>query len=253
MEARHILGVRVDATSYGAVARDVIEWAKERQSRYISIATVNNIMRAYDDVNFHRVMREADIVTSDGMPLVWGLRMLGVASASRVYGPELTTAVLREAENAGLPVALYGGTPAGLQAFTGFVRRQYPRVNIVYSNSPPFRSLDDREMGAVTDQINVSGAALVFVGLSTPKQECWMARQKGRLMAPMLGIGAAFDFLGGLKPQAPRWMRDTGLEWLFRLITEPRRLWRRYLKDNPRFVVLFVFQILHLRKFLQVE
>jgi N-acetylglucosaminyldiphosphoundecaprenol N-acetyl-beta-D-mannosaminyltransferase len=244
MESANILGIRVDATTYDDALSRIIAWARAHESRYVSIATVNNVMQAYDNQDFARMMLGADLVTSDGMPLVWALRLLGIPDASRVYGPDLTPLILRAAESERLPVAFYGGTNDALDRLLTVVRVRFPRLKIAYAYSPPFRPPTPQEHRQTARDINASGAGIVLVGLSTPKQERWMAAQKGRLHAPMIGVGAAFDFLAGMKPQAPRWMMRIGMEWFFRLATEPSRLWKRYLKQNPRFIVLFILQLL---------
>ena len=245
--SRRILGMRVDRTSYQDAAERVLAWARDRQSRYVCVATVNNIMEAYDSGEFGRIMNQADLVTPDGMPLVWGLKLLGACEATRVYGPDLTPVVLRAAERAGVPVGFYGASPGTLERLFAVVRRRYPALEVAYAFAPPFRPLAPTEDAAVTGRIRNSGARILFVGLSTPKQERWMSAHRGRVPAVMLGVGAAFDFLAGVKPQAPLWMRDSGLEWLFRLACEPRRLGQRYLKHNPRFAALFALQLLEQR------
>jgi len=249
VESRSILGMRADATSYPAASSRILSWAAARQSRYVAVATVNNVMEAYDSPAFRGIMNAADLVAPDGMPLVWGLRLLGIRKAARVYGPDLTPCVLAEAERGRIPVGFYGATDPVLERLLGSVRSRYPSLQIAYAWAPPFRALSAEEDRAATARINASGARILFVGLSTPKQERWMAAHRGRVEAVMLGVGAAFDFLAGVKRQAPRWMRRAGLEWLFRLGSEPRRLARRYLKHNPRFLVLFLAQLCGLREF----
>lgn len=248
MPPRHIIGTRVNPTCHREVAASVVQWALAGESRYVSVASVNNVMEAYDSPAFQRVMNEADLVTPDGMPLVWGLRALGERHATRVYGPDLTPVVLDAAARHCIPVGFYGGNTETLDKLLSTVKARFPTLDVAYSFSPPFRPLTDEEDLRVTGDINQSGARILFVGLNTPKQDWWMARHRGRVRAVMLGVGAAFDFLAGAKPQAPRWMMRIGLEWLFRLATEPRRLWKRYLKHNPRFVVLFGLQLLGSRR-----
>jgi N-acetylglucosaminyldiphosphoundecaprenol N-acetyl-beta-D-mannosaminyltransferase len=252
-EAVHILGMRVDATDYRHAAAIVRGWAEREESKYVCVATVNNVMEAHDSADFRCVMNDADLVTPDGMPLVWGLRLLGCKNASRVYGPDLTPVLLEMAASSGLPVGFFGGSPATLHRLWEVVASRFPRVSVAYSFSPPFQPLMADEDRRVVEEINRSGARILFVGLNTPKQDYWMAAHKGRINAVMIGVGAAFDFLAGTKPQAPRWMMKIGMEWLFRLMTEPRRLWKRYLKHNPRFVALFVAQLLGLKNFPSVE
>jgi N-acetylglucosaminyldiphosphoundecaprenol N-acetyl-beta-D-mannosaminyltransferase len=241
--SRFILGMRVDATTYPDASRRILDWAREGRSRYVCVATVNNVMESHDHPSFRRVMNEADLVTADGMPLVWALRLLGVGHAERVYGPELTPVILRRAEADGIPVGFYGGAPAALAELEAWVQSRFPRLQVVYRYSPPFRPLSSEEDERIVAEIAASGARLVLVGLGCPKQERWMAAHRGSVPAVMVGIGAAFDFLTGRKRRAPRLMQRMGLEWLFRMITEPRRLWRRYLHHNPRFLALFGMQV----------
>jgi len=249
LDSRFVLGMRVDATTYEDAAARILDWARRAESRYVCVATVNNVMEAHHSPEFRSIMDAADLVTPDGMPLVWGLRLLGHRSASRVYGPDLTPVVLDMAEREAIPVAFYGASPGVLDRLIASVRDRFPNLGIAYAWSPPFRPLSAEEDITVVQAINSSGARILFIGMSAPKQDRWMASHKGRVQAVMLGVGAAFDFLAGVKPQAPRWMMAAGFEWLFRLATEPRRLWRRYLRQNPRFMVLFAMQLLHLRRF----
>jgi N-acetylglucosaminyldiphosphoundecaprenol N-acetyl-beta-D-mannosaminyltransferase len=235
--------MRVDATAYDDAVSRILEWGGERRGRYICVATVHMVMEGYDDRNFQRIVNEADLVTPDGMPLVWALRLLGVAGATRVYGPDLLPAVCQEAAERGVPVGFYGGTPEVLQRMVAEVRRRWPSLPIGYTWSPPFRRLTPDEDAEVVARINESGVRLLFVGLGCPKQERWMAEHRGRSTVVMVGVGAAFDFLAGTKQQAPRFLQRIGLEWFFRLATEPSRLWRRYLYHNPRYLGLFARQL----------
>jgi N-acetylglucosaminyldiphosphoundecaprenol N-acetyl-beta-D-mannosaminyltransferase len=244
-EAAHILGMKVNVTSYTRASSTIRDWAEQGTSKYVCIASVNNVMESYDSPQFQRVMNEADLVTPDGMPVVWGLRLLGNEDATRVYGPDLTPVLLEMAASSGLPVAFYGGAPKVLERLLEVVTARFAGLRVAYSWSPPFRALTPEEDARIVSDINQSGARILFIGLNTPKQDYWMAAHRGRIQAVMVGVGAAFDFLAGSKPQAPRWMMPLGLEWLFRLATEPRRLWKRYLKHNPRYVVLLVFQWLN--------
>ena len=246
LESRYILEMRVDATSYSDAVKRVLGWARNGESRYVCCANVHSVMESFDSAEFRRCMNGADLVTSDGVPLVWALRRLGVAAASRVYGPDLMPAVLRAADGEGLRVGYYGGNIEALKRLTELTNRQYPGL-IGYSFSPPFRDLTPDEDQMVVDRINASGVHILFVGLGCPKQEKWMAAHKDRVRAVMLGVGAAFDFLTGMKAQAPSWLQAAGLEWMFRLAVEPNRLWRRYLKNNPRFVALFAAQLMTAR------
>ena len=239
-----VLGTRIEPTSYDQATRAVIEWAASALSKYVCLATVSQVMEGHDAPELQAVMNEADMVTPDGMPLVWALRLLGRADATRVYGPDLTPIILERAGMEGLPVGFYGGSPDVLNRFIHRMTQRFAKLQVVYAYSPPFRALTPEEDQRAVQEINTSGARILFVGLGNPKQEFWMAAHRGRVQTVMLGVGAAFDFLAGAKPQAPRWMMRIGLEWLFRLATEPRRLWKRYLKHNPRFIVLFANQLL---------
>jgi N-acetylglucosaminyldiphosphoundecaprenol N-acetyl-beta-D-mannosaminyltransferase len=240
--------MRVDATSYGHAAREILRWARNGESRYVCVATVNNVIEAYDDPDYGAIMEAADLVTPDGMPLVWGLRLLGVATATRVYGPDLTPVVCQLAADHGVPVGLYGGSQDVLEALTARLEQRFPGLKLAYRASPPFRPPTAGEERRTLEDLERSGARILFVGLGTPKQERWMAAHRREVNAVMLGVGAAFDFLAGRKRQAPRLLQRLGLEWLYRLVHEPRRLWRRYLYRNPRFVVLFTAQLLRERR-----
>jgi N-acetylglucosaminyldiphosphoundecaprenol N-acetyl-beta-D-mannosaminyltransferase len=245
--ARRILGMRVDATSYAHAAQEILRWARQGEPRYVCVATVNNVIEARDNPDYGAAMEAADLVTPDGMPLVWGLRLLGVADATRVYGPDLTPVVCHLAAGQGIPVGFYGGSEAVLETLTAKLARRFPGLQIAYASSPPFRPLTPDEKRRTIEDLNRSGVRILFVGLGAPKQERWMAAHKHEVNAVMLGVGAAFDFLAGRKRQAPRLVQRLGLEWLYRLVHEPRRLWRRYLYRNPRFVVLFAAQLLRER------
>jgi N-acetylglucosaminyldiphosphoundecaprenol N-acetyl-beta-D-mannosaminyltransferase len=243
LQSRRILRTRVDATSYRHATDQVLDWAAAGESRYVCVATVNNLIEGCDDPGYNAIMEAADLVTPDGMPLVWGLRLLGVPGASRVYGPDLTPLVCQEAARRGIPVGFYGGRDDVLDDLAAALAGRFPGLRIVYRWSPPFRALTAEEEARVRDDLRRSGARVLFVGLGTPKQERWMADHKD-LPLVMLGVGAAFDFLSGRKRQAPPALQRLGLEWLYRLVHEPRRLWRRYLYRNPRFVALFAAQLL---------
>ena len=246
--SRGVLGVRVDSTTYQGASELIASWASARQSRYVCVANVNNVMEAHDDPAYMAVMNDADLVTSDGMPLVWALRMQGIDGAERVYGPTLTAEFCAEAERRDISVGFFGGSPEVLSAMIDQIKTRWPRLRIAYQESPPFRPLSAEEDAAVISAINASGAQVLFVGLGAPKQERWMAEHVGSVRAVMVGVGAAFDYLAGAKRQAPMLAQRAGFEWLFRLATEPKRLWKRYAKHNPRFVFLFTRQLIQRRR-----
>ena len=244
LEHRYILGLRVDASSYEDSTHRILNWARVGESCYVCAANVHMIMETYDAPAFARVVNNAALVTPDGMPLVWALQTLGIKNASQVKGPTLTLHVCQAAAQTGIPVALYGGTPESLAAFAASLHQRFPGIQIVCQISPPFRPLTSKEDAAYTEQIVDSGARILLVGIGCPKQELWMAAHKDRIPAVMLGVGAAFDFHSGRVKQAPSWMEQMGLEWLFRMLMEPKRLWKRYFKHNPRFLLFFPLQCL---------
>jgi N-acetylglucosaminyldiphosphoundecaprenol N-acetyl-beta-D-mannosaminyltransferase len=214
-----------------------------RSRGYVTAAAVHLVMVAQEDEETRDAVLGATLAVPDGQPLVWALRALG-NGANRVYGPDLMAAYCERSASTGTRMFLYGGRNQGaLIQLALNLRQRYPGLKIVGGYSPPYRALTGEEEDWVTSEINRSKADVVWVGTGQPKQEKWMARMRDRLDAPLLvGVGAAFDFHAGLVPQAPEWMQGLGLEWTFRLAQEPRRLWRRYARYNPRFVVGFLRQ-----------
>jgi N-acetylglucosaminyldiphosphoundecaprenol N-acetyl-beta-D-mannosaminyltransferase len=240
---RYVLGMRVDNTSYEDASQRVVRWAREGQSSYVCVANVHMVMEAFDSPKFRGVVNDADLSTPDGRPLVWALKMLGSRNASQVRGADLVMNVAERAAREDVPVGLYGGTPESLAEFVQVLHWRFPGIEVPCIIAPPFRPLTSEEDRAITKEIAASGARILFVGIGCPKQERWMAAHRGAFPAVMLGVGAAFDFHTGRVRQAPRWMQAAGLEWLFRLMMDPRRLWRRYVKHNPRFLALFLQQL----------
>jgi len=243
LDSRTILGMRVHATSYPDAVRRIATWAAARESRYVCEAPVHMVMESYDSSEYRGVINGADLVTPGGMPIVWMMRLLGVRGQPRVYGPAMTLKVCEHAARTGIKVGFYGGTEKSLAALLAAVERDYPGIEVAYSYSPPFRQLTPEEDASVRAAIEKSGVQVLFVGLGCPKQERWMAAHRPGVRAVMMGVGAAFDFISGEKRQAPLWMQSIGTEWLFRLCTEPRRLWFRYFWHNPRFVALAMLQL----------
>ncbi|MEM9219736.1 MAG: WecB/TagA/CpsF family glycosyltransferase [Cyanobacteria bacterium P01_F01_bin.150] len=242
LEHRYVIRMRVDATSYQDASARIIHWAREHKNVYVCAANVHMDMETWDSDEFANVVNNAALVTPDGMPLVWALKALGVSDASRVYGPTLTLHVCEAAALEGVPIALYGGTPESLEAFSSFLEEKYTGINIACRISPPFRPLTKDEDEEYTKQIIDSGAQILFVGIGCPKQEYWMFSHQKRIPAVMLGVGAAFDFHSGRVQQAPPLLQKLGLEWAFRFAMEPGRLWKRYVYNNPRFIILFLLQ-----------
>jgi len=244
LQQRYVLGQRLDATDYADATARVVDWARRGESRYVCLSNVHMVMQGWDNPNFRQIINAADLITTDGVPLVWCLRALGVPLAVRVYGPDLTLHVCAAAAQQQLAIGLYGGTAQSLKEFAAMLQSRFPAIEIACSIAPPFRPLTAAEDLAYTKQLTKSGARILFVGIGCPKQEIWMSEHRGRLNMPMLGVGAAFDFHAGRVKQAPAWLQGIGLEWLFRLLVEPRRLWRRYAWHNPRFVLFFIEQLL---------
>ena len=231
-----ILGVPVHVGSYDLVTQVVMGWCRQNRGRYVVAANVYTITQACDWTSFADVVRGADLVVPDGMPLVWLQRLHGYSHASRVYGPSLMLHLCAAAEETGVPIALYGGRSENLPKLESVLRTRFPKLNIACAISPPFRELMPEEDKEILRRLRESGAQIFFVGIGSPKQEQWMAQHVQHLSGVMLGVGAAFDFFSGAVKQAPAMLQNLGLEWLFRLLVEPRRLWRRYLIHNPRFV-----------------
>lgn len=239
---KYILKTQVNVTSYEDSSDRVVAWARACRSCYVCAANVHMVMEAYDSHSFKDVLDHADLVTPDGMPLVWGMRLFGVSNQTRVCGPELTLKICSKAASSGIIIGLYGSSAEVLESLKAKLLVRFPLLKIGYSYSPPFRPLTSSEDAQIVNDINNAGVRILFVGLGCPKQEAWMANHKGRINAVMIGVGAAFDFHAGRIKQAPRIMQKLGLEWFFRLCMEPQRLWLRYLKHNPRFLILFLVQ-----------
>jgi len=246
----NILGVGVSAITLPQAVSIIQEWIAAQAMQYVCVTGVHGVMESQHDRELRRIHNEAGLVTPDGMPLVWISRLKGRSQVERVYGPDLMLAVCEVSERKGYRHFLYGGGEGVAERLASRLKQRFPGLVIAGTFYPPFRPLEPLEDAEIVRRINDTSPDIVWIGLSTPKQERWMRAHVGRLTAPVLvGVGAAFDFHAGLKPQAPRWMQRAGLEWLFRLAAEPRRLWRRYLFNNPRFVFLVVLQMLGLRRY----
>jgi N-acetylglucosaminyldiphosphoundecaprenol N-acetyl-beta-D-mannosaminyltransferase len=245
-----VLGVPLALTDYERTM-DWIDATIETGGRsYVCVAATHTVVACQDDPELRAAVHGAALVVPDGQPVVWAMNALGHDLTSRVYGPDLMAKYCERAALAGTRMFLYGGRNQGaLVQLALNLRRRYPGIQVVGGYSPPFRPLSDEEREAVAAEINHARPDVVWVGIGVPKQEKWMAEMRDRLDAPVLvGVGAAFDFHAGLVPQAPSWMQSAGLEWLYRLAKEPRRLWRRYLTYNPRFVLGFARQYLRHRR-----
>ncbi len=245
-----ILGVPLSLTDYERTLDWIDGMVALGQRGYVCVANVHTVMASAEDPELRAAVLGSSINVPDGQPLVWAMNALGHSLGGRVYGPELMDRACARAARTGLRFYLYGGRNQGaLVQLALNIRQQHPGVRIVGGYSTPHRDLTSEEHAAVVEEINRSGADVVWVGIGVPKQEKWMAQMRRELEVPVLvGVGAAFDFHAGLVPQAPNWMQEAGLEWAFRLGHEPRRLWRRYLRYNPRFVGSFALQFVEHRR-----
>lgn len=243
-----ILGTQVHPTSYDEATDLIQAWAGQGDSRMVVFANVHMIMEAYNSADFQQIVNAADLAAPDGMPLVWLLRRRGFRTQQRVSGYSQTMRTLEAASTAGYPVGFYGSTPSNLARLVENVKDSYPGLQVTYAYSPPFRELTPEEDAAVIAAIRNSGVKLLFVSLGCPNQERWVFDHRGQIDAVMLGIGAAFEVLGGSRTRAPKWMRRNGLEWAYRLWQEPLRLWKRYLLLNPRFVAMTCLPFLRKHK-----
>ena len=232
-----ILGVGVSAIDMEMALAEIGAWIQEREHHYVCVTGVHGVMESQADPELLRIHNASGLTTPDGMPLVWAGHRAGAHQMRRVYGPDLMLALCEAAAAAGWRSYFYGGKAGVPERLAERLRTRFPALEVAGTWSPPFRPLTPDEDEALVERINATHPDLVWVGLSTPKQERWMAAHVDRLEAPvLLGVGAAFDLVGGTLPQAPIWMQRHGLEWAYRLFREPRRLWRRYLRNNPRFV-----------------
>jgi N-acetylglucosaminyldiphosphoundecaprenol N-acetyl-beta-D-mannosaminyltransferase len=246
-----VLGVPLAVSDYEQVL-DWMEATIETGGRgYLTAAAVNLVMSARADPATMSAVLDATLAVPDGQPLVWALKLLGHARATRVYGPDLMAGFCGRAALSHTPMYLYGGrTEQALDLLKDRLCERFPGLNIAGGYSPPFRALTTEEEQRVIAEIDGCGAQVVWVGTGQPKQELWMHAMRPRLRAPLLvGVGAAFDFHAGIVPQAPGWMQRNGLEWSYRLAREPRRLWRRYASQNPRFVAGFARQYISERRY----
>ncbi len=232
-----VLGVGVSAIDLERATAEVARWIEKGEQHYVCVTGVHGVMESQRDPQLLDIHNRSGLTTPDGMPMVWAGRRAGL-SIQRVYGPDLMLAICERSVAEGWSHYFYGGNEGVPETLSERLSVRFPGLKVVGTYSPPFRPLTSEESEEIAAMINAAGPDLVWVGLSTPKQERWMADHLDRLTASaLLGVGAAFDMHAGLLPQAPAWMQRSGLEWLYRLAREPRRLWRRYLRNNPAFVV----------------
>jgi N-acetylglucosaminyldiphosphoundecaprenol N-acetyl-beta-D-mannosaminyltransferase len=245
----NVLGVGVSPVNLTEALTTMQGWVARRERGYVCVTGVHGVMESQRDELLRQIHNRAPLVVPDGMPLVWLCRRAGYRQVDRVYGPELMLQCCEHARGAGGHF-FYGGHPGVAERLAERLESRFPGLKVAGTYSPPFRALSEFESQEIIRLINEADPDYVWVGLSTPKQEHWMAANRAALRAPaLIGVGAAFDFNAGLKRQAPRWMQRAGLEWLFRLLSEPRRLWRRYLINNPTFVWRVFLQATGVRRF----
>jgi N-acetylglucosaminyldiphosphoundecaprenol N-acetyl-beta-D-mannosaminyltransferase len=248
MRTIHVLGVPLSPQRYDAAVADLIEAAAGGRRLRAHFCTVHSVVEATGDVRLREVFATADLACTDGVPLVWACRRRGALEAERVAGPDVMLSVCDAGRRVGLRHYFLGGRPGTPEALAEALTTRFPGLEVAGTHSPPFRPLSDAEDAEMVEAINASGANVLWIGLGSPKQDFWAASHALRLQVPVvLAVGAAFDFHSGRLRRAPRWMRRAGLEWLFRLAMEPRRLWRRYLSTNVRFAYLLFRETLRVR------
>jgi exopolysaccharide biosynthesis WecB/TagA/CpsF family protein len=241
MKRYSIFGVNYCATDYEEASSVLVSEAKKRNSYACSALAVHGLIEAYKDKQFMKAVQEIDMVVPDGQPVRWALNSFyKVGLKDRVYGPTLTLHVLRKANEEGLRIYLYGSKAETVAKLEQFIYQNYPRITVCGTHSDRFREATEEEDRQDIEKINNSGAHIVLVGRGCPRQERWVSSHRGKVHAVMMAVGAAFDFHTKNVKQAPAWMQNAGLEWLFRLIQEPSRLWKRYLTTNSMFVYLFL-------------
>ncbi|MES2987758.1 MAG: WecB/TagA/CpsF family glycosyltransferase [Pseudomonadota bacterium] len=237
LAATRILGVPVSLVDLSSAVASIIGWAGAGEAHFVCVRDVHGIMRAQQDPDLIRLHEKAGMVTPDGMPLVWLARRRGHKQVQRACGADLVNALCEASVEPGLRHYFYGGKPGVAERLAAVLSERFPGLQVAGTSTPPFRALTDAEDEAATAEITATKPHIVWIGLSTPIQEYWMRDHVGKIPgATLLGVGAAFDFHTGDVKRAPRWMQKNGLEWLHRLASEPRRLWRRYLVLAPRFV-----------------
>lgn len=232
----NVIGCGISAVDWDQALATIFHWAARHESRYVCHCNVHSVVTAKGDEKFHCIVNDADLATPDGMPIAWVLRASGFPRQPRISGPDLMWKYCAMAAKAGHKIYLYGGSPETLERLMEKLPVIFPGLRIVGAEAPVLGDHISSEM-KVVKRINSSGANVVFVGLGCPKQEYWMAAYRGKISAVMLGVGAAFDFHAGTVKRAPSWMQNRGLEWLYRLFSEPRRLLRRYVVTNVLFII----------------
>jgi N-acetylglucosaminyldiphosphoundecaprenol N-acetyl-beta-D-mannosaminyltransferase len=240
-----IINMDVDVINLKGALEQVLTLSKLEQGAYVCVSNVHMCIEVFDSKEFASVVNSADLVIPDGKPLSWAQKLLGHKYAEQVRGQDIMNALCAASGEKSLNIGFYGGSSDNLlDKVKDNLLASYPDINITYAYSPPFRPLTEAEDNEVVTVINDADVNILFVGIGCPKQERWMAAHKDKLNCVMLGVGAAYDFIAGEKKHAPRWVQKIGMEWLFRLCSEPKRLWRRYFSTNPRFIWYFGKQLM---------
>ena len=246
----NILGVGVSPINMDQAVGEIEGWIAERRSHYVCITNIHGIVESQRDEGLRQIHNAAGLVTPGGMPLVWATHLFGFPHVERVYSPDLVLAMCERSVARGFRHYFFGGAPGVAGQMADCLRQRFPGLAVAGTYAPPFHPLTAEDDDRIVRAINRARPDIVWVGLSTPKEERWMAAHIGRVnAAALIGVGAAFDFLSGAKRQAPRWMQRSGLEWFFRVAIEPRRLWRRYATNIPAFLGLFLAQVTGLRRY----
>ncbi|MBV1776599.1 WecB/TagA/CpsF family glycosyltransferase [Burkholderiaceae bacterium DAT-1] len=251
MSNRHttnIIGSPIDNLTWEIAVSRIFTWAKARESKVVCICNTHSVVTAKSDKEFQYVLHNADMATADGFPVAWLIRKIENNKQDRINGPDLMWECCKKASTEGISMYLYGGSQKTLSLLAEKLRTEFPDMVLAGFYSPPYRDLSDEEDQQIIDQINESGARIVWVGLGCPKQEKWMEQHRNNINAVMVGVGAAFDYHAGTIQRAPLWMQRNGLEWFHRLCSEPRRLWKRYLVTNTLFAFHAVKQLFFSRK-----
>lgn len=245
----NVLGVMVNAIDMSDAVNTINRWIQNQESNYICVTSAHGILECHKDPRLKSILNSSGLTTPDGMSIVWILQIQGNRHVKRVYGPDLMKTICEESLISGWTHFLFGGGPGVAELLSDKLQQLFPGLKVVGMCTPPFREITMEEDQNIIREIIDAKPNIVWVGLSTPKQERWMASHINKIPGTvMIGVGAAFDFISGTKKQAPRWIQRSGTEWLFRLITEPHRLWRRYLQ-YPRFVVLVIMQLLGIKRY----
>ncbi len=242
MKKVSVISSLISSGSYQDMVEKVFELSDQLPSSYVCVSNVHMVIEAYNNKEFNQILNQADLATPDGKPLAIAMSLLYKKHQPRVAGMDLLPDLLQESAMRGKSVYFYGGTQSTLDLIEKRVKSELPNLTVAGLYSPPFRKLSDQEEEDIINMINNSGADLLFVSLGCPKAEYWMARHKGKINCCMLGVGGAFPVYAGTQKRAPRWMQNLALEWLYRLVLEPKRLWKRYLTTNSQFLYLFISQ-----------